>query len=118
MDSALEEIQENAQLVKSTGVPVALHSDSADTVQRLYTEAAKLVGSGMDEQAALETITLDPARLLGVDHLVGSIEVGKHADLVLMSHHPLDVYTLVERTWVDGELVFDRSKEGTPDARP
>ena len=115
---AYDAIPENAQLVKSTGVPVATHSDSADTVQRLYTEAAKLVGQGMDERDALETITLDPARLLGVDHLVGTIEAGKHADLVMMSHHPLDVYTLVEQTWVDGRLVFNREQEGTPDARP
>ena len=100
--------------MKSAGIPVATHSDSADTVQRLYTEAAKLVGQGMDEQDALETITLDPARLLGVDHLVGTIEAGKHADLVMMSHHPLDVYTLVEQTWVDGRLVFNREQEGTP----
>jgi imidazolonepropionase-like amidohydrolase len=115
---AYDAIPQNAQLVKATGVPVAIHSDSADTVQRLYTEAAKLVGYGMDEAAALETITLDPARILGVEHRVGSIEPGKDADLVLMSHHPLDVYTRVTRTWVDGRLVFDRKEEGTPDARP
>jgi imidazolonepropionase-like amidohydrolase len=115
---AYDGIPQNAQLVKATGVPVAIHSDSADTVQRLYTEAAKLVGTGMEEADALETITIDPARILGVDHLVGSIDAGKDADLVLMSGHPLDVTSVVQKTWIDGRLVFDRSKEGTPDARP
>jgi imidazolonepropionase-like amidohydrolase len=56
--------------------------------------------------------------LLGVADRVGTIEVGKDADLALFSHHPFDVTTLVVRTWVDGEQVFDRATEGTPDARP
>ncbi len=115
---AYDAIPENMQLVKAEGVPVALHSDSANTIQRLYTEAAKVVGYGMSEADALETITLDPARLLGVADRVGSIEVGKDADLALFSRHPFDVTTLVERTWIDGQLVFDRAVEGTPDAHP
>ena len=115
---AYDAIPENMELVKDAGAPVALHSDSANTVQRLYTEAAKVVGFGMDEVDALETITLDPARLLGVDHRVGLIKPGYDADLALFSRHPFDVTTLVERTWIDGELVFDRSTEGTPDAHP
>jgi len=115
---AYDAIPENMQLVKDAGARVALHSDSANTVQRLYTEAAKVVGYGMSEQDALETITLDPAILLGVADRVGTIEVGKDADLALFSHHPFDVTTLVVRTWIDGEQVFDRTTEGTPDARP
>ena len=104
-------------LVAETGVPVATHSDSSTHVQRLYLEAAKMVRYGMSEQDALESITLDPARLLGVDERVGSIEPGKDADLVLFSKHPFDGYTLVEKTWIDGELVYDREKEGTPNGR-
>ena len=115
---AYDAIPQNMALVKEAGAPVALHSDSPNTVQRLYTEAAKVVGFGMDEAVALETITSDPAKLLGVDHRVGFIKPGYDADLALFSHHPFDVTTLVERTWIDGELVFDRSTEGTPDARP
>ena len=114
---AWDGIPHNAALVKSAGVPVALHSDSANTVQRLYTEAAKVVRYGMSEEDALAAITLDPARLLGIERWVGSLEVGKQADLVLFSRHPLDVTTRVERTWIDGELVYDRAREGTPDAR-
>ena len=115
---AYDAIPENMQLVKAEGVRVALHSDSANTVQRLYTEAAKVVGYGMSEQAALETITLDPAILLGVGDRVGTIEVGKDADFALFSGHPFDVTTLVEQTWIEGMLVFDRSVEGTPHAHP
>lgn len=105
----------NATLVNQTGIPVALHSDSSDTVQRMYLEAAKMVRYGMSEGDALKAITLNPAKLLGVDNRVGSLEVGKDADLVLFRKHPMDVYTLVERTWIDGNLVFDRSVEGEPD---
>jgi imidazolonepropionase-like amidohydrolase len=111
-------IPENSLLVRQAGVPVATHSDSANTVQRLYTDAAKLVAAGMAENDALATITLDPARLLGVAAKVGSLEVGKDADLALFSRHPLDTYTLVDATWIDGALVFDRATEGTPDAQP
>lgn len=115
---AFDAIPHNAALVKADGGVVALHSDSANTVQRMYTEAAKMVRYGATEAQAMEMITLDPARMLGIEDRVGTIEVGKDADLALFSHHPLDVYTRVERTWIDGELVFDRAEEGTPDARP
>ncbi len=111
-------IPNNAALVKSAGVPVAIHSDSANQVQRLYVQAAKTVRYGMSEADALMAITLDPARILGIDKRVGSIEVGKDADLALFSQHPLDVYTRVEQTWIDGVQVYNRAEEGTPDARP
>ena len=97
---------------------MAIHSDSSEGVQRLFTEAAKTLRYGMSEEDALKSITLNPAKLLGIDARVGSIEVGKDADLALFNHHPFDVYTLVERTWIDGELVFDRAVEGIPHVWP
>jgi imidazolonepropionase-like amidohydrolase len=115
---AYDGIPENARLSLRAGVNVAIHSDSSDTVQRLYTEAAKLLATGLTEAEALETVTLAPARLLGIDDRVGSVEPGKDADLVLLSAHPLDVYTRVSMTWVDGALVYDRDAEGAPDAWP
>lgn len=115
---SFDAIPENATLVKAAGVPVATHSDSANTVQRLYVDAAKHVAVGMSEEDALETLTIDPARILGLEARVGSLEVGKDADLALFSKHPLDTYTLVDDTWIDGVLVYDRAKEGTPDAQP
>jgi imidazolonepropionase-like amidohydrolase len=104
-------------LVSSVGVPVATHSDSASHVQRLYLEAAKLVRWGMTEQDALESITLDPARLLGVDPWVGSIEPGKQADLALFDRNPLDGFTKVIATFIDGQLVYDRARDGGPSGR-
>ncbi len=63
-------------------------------------------------------ITLDPAKQLGIEDKVGTLEVGKHADIAMFNKHPLDAYTLVVKTWIDGELVYDRSVEGTPNAQP
>lgn len=112
---AWDGIPQGPVLVSDAGVPVAVHSDSAAHVQRLNLDAAKLVRWGMSEEDALESVTLDPARLLGVEARVGSIEPGKDADLALFSRHPLDGYTRVEKTWIDGALVYDRATEGTPD---
>ena len=100
----------NATMVKNDGGVVALHSDSPNTVQRLYIEAAKMLRYGTTADQALEMITLDPAKMLGVEDRVGSLEVGKDADLVLFSKHPLDVYTLVQKTWIDGVVVYQREQ--------
>ena len=62
-------------------------------------------------EAALRAITLGAAYTLHMDHLVGSIEVGKHADIVLLSGDPFDVYSRVEKTIVDGILYYDRARE-------
>lgn len=114
---AFDGLPEGATLVSSAGVPVATHSDSASHVQRFNIEAAKMVRYGMTEADALESITLDPARLLGVDRLVGSIEVGKQADLALFDKYPLEGTARVTRTWIEGRLVYDRAVEGNPDGR-
>ena len=114
---AYDQVPENAVLVKHEGVPVAIHSDSADMIQRFPIEGAKLLRYGATEQEAMEMITLDPARILGLEARVGSIEVGKDADLVLMSGDPFDAYSLVDLTFIDGVLVYDRAQEGSPGAR-
>jgi imidazolonepropionase-like amidohydrolase len=56
--------------------------------------------------------------MLGIERWTGSLDVGKDADLALFTHHPLDVYTRVSHTWIDGELVFDLDSEGSPHAWP
>lgn len=107
-------IPENAVLTSQAGVPVAIHSDSASHIQRLNLEAAKMLRYGWTEQDALASITRNPAKMLGIEGHVGTIEVGKDADLVLWDKHPLDVYGKAQRTWIDGVVVYDRRTEGVP----
>jgi imidazolonepropionase-like amidohydrolase len=98
-------------VLEAAGVDVAYHTDDYITDSRLLLRSAALgVRAGMSRQAALESVTIAGARMLGLDDRVGSIEPGKDADLVVLSGDPLSVYTRVEQTWIDGELVFDRSR--------
>ena len=99
----------NAALLQDMGVVTAINSDDAEMARRLNQEAAKAVKyGGATEEEAWKMITLNPAKLLHIDHRVGSIKVDKDADLVLWSNNPLSVYARVEQTYVDGELVFNR----------
>ncbi|MCP2520538.1 amidohydrolase family protein [Candidatus Aminicenantes bacterium AC-335-A11] len=98
-------------LMVKRGVLVALNSDSAERMRRLYHEAAKTIRFGdLSEIEALKTITINPAKILGIDKWVGTIEVGKDADLAIFSKHPLDPYTICEMTIIDGQIYFDRAK--------
>ena len=102
----------NAAVLHSKGVVVSLNSDSNELARRLYWEAAKAVRyGGVPEQEALKMITLNPAWQLGVDHLVGSIEAGKQADLAVFSAHPFSPDARVEMTLVDGVVRFDRAQD-------
>ena len=105
---AYDGIPHNAGLCAAAGVRVALHSDSAEGIQRLFVEAAKCVRFGMTEEDAIKALTINPAWQIGVHERVGSIEVGKDADLALFSKHPFDITTRVDGTWIDGVRVFTR----------
>jgi len=74
-------------------------------------QAATAVKYGMPEKEALEAITLLPAKRIGIGHLVGSIEVGKDADLLVLTGEPLDISTWVDQTIIDGKVVYERSKD-------
>lgn len=101
----------NAALMHDQGVTVAINSDDAEMGRRLNQEAAKSTKYGdLSEEEALKLVTLNPAKLLHIDEYVGSIQEGKHADLVLWSNHPLKAKTKVNKTFVDGRLLFDRKK--------
>lgn len=100
------------RLAHEQGVRVALKSDSNDVTRRLNLEAAKVVRTGVPEEEALKMITIHPAWIVGVDDRVGSIEVGKDADLVIWSGHPLSTYSTVEQVYIDGDLFFDKSLPG------
>src|SRR5262249_11101067 len=102
----------NAAIMAAKGVSVSLNSDSAELARRLYWEAAKVVKyGGVSEEEALKMITLNPAKQLGIDGRVGSLEVGKDADMAIFSAHPFSADTHVEMTLVEGVIVFDRAKD-------
>ncbi len=102
----------NAALMHRQGVLVGINSDDAEMARRLNQEAAKAVKyGGVSEEEAWKMVTLNPARMLRVDDRVGSVKVGKDADLVLWSDHPLSIYARAEKTWVDGVKYFDLEED-------
>lgn len=109
---AFDAIPYNAAILTKKGVLTSINSDSADVTRRLNTEAAKAVKyGGLTETEALALITINPAKQLAVDNRVGSIEVGKDADLVLYDKHPLSSYAVAQKVFVDGNVYFDRMKD-------
>lgn len=98
----------NASLLAQMGITTAINSDDAEMGRRLNQEAAKSIKyGGTSEEEALKMVTLNPAKLLHIDKRVGSIKVGKDADLVLWSDNPLSVYAKVEKTIIDGLIYYD-----------
>ena len=103
-----EAIPYNATLLNNNGVITAINSDDAEMGRRLNQEAAKAVKYGMSsEEDAWKMVTLNPAKLLHLDKTMGSIKIGKDADIVLWTENPLSVYARVKQTYVDGKLMFD-----------
>lgn len=101
----------SAAMMAKNGVLVAMSSDDSERMRRLFSESAKAVRfGGISELEALKMITINPAKILGVDKWVGTIEVGKDADFAVFNRHPLDPYTICEMTIIDGEIYFDRAK--------
>ena len=109
---AYDAIPYNVPILMKHGVLATINSDSDERVRRLNIDAAKMMKyGGLTEEEALRTITINGALQLGVGDKVGSIEVGKDADLGLWSAHPLSVYANCEKTFVDGEVFFDRQQD-------
>ena len=107
-----EAIPYNAALMSMAGVVTAINSDSREMARRLNQEAGKSVKyGGMDEIEALKLVTLNPAKLLHLDERIGSIKVGKDADLVLWTDHPLSIYSKPSKTIVDGKVYFDINQD-------
>ena len=103
-----EAIPYNASLLNKNGVVTAINSDDAEMGRRLNQEAAKAIKyGGTSEEDAWKMVTLNPAKLLHLDNSMGSIKVGKDADLVLWSDNPLSIYAKVVQTYVDGKLMYD-----------
>lgn len=109
---AYDAIPYNAAILVRAGVNTSINSDSNERARRLNIEAAKAMKyGGLSEEEALRTITMNPAWQLGIDSRVGSVDVGKDADLAVWSGHPLSVYSRVELTMIDGEVFFDRQQD-------
>ncbi len=102
----------NAAIMHQVGVNVAINSDDAEMARRLNQEAGKTVKyGGVDELEAWKMVTINPAKLLHLDHRVGSIKEGKDADLVLWTDNPLSVYAKSEKTLIEGAVYFDKEKD-------
>lgn len=104
-------IPQNAGIMHKVGLNVAINSDDAEMARRLNQEAAKSMKYGLSAEEALKMVTLNPAKMLHIDNRVGSIKVGKDADLVLWNHNPLSVYAVAQTTIVDGTIYFDRKHD-------
>jgi imidazolonepropionase-like amidohydrolase len=109
---AYDAIPYNATLMMRKGVLVSLNSDDAELMRHLNEEAAKTMKyGGATETEALSMVTINPAKQLGIEKRVGSIEVGKDGDVVIYDQHPLSNFTKVEKVFIDGQLYFDRDKD-------
>lgn len=111
-NEVIDAIAYNATIMQKVGLNVCINSDDAEQARRLNQEAAKSVKyGGMSEEDALKMVTLNPATALHVADKVGSIKVGKDADIVIWSDHPLSIYAKPEKTIVDGIIYFDLDRD-------
>jgi imidazolonepropionase-like amidohydrolase len=109
---AYDAIPYNTALMTKRGVVVSVNSDDAAEATHLNQEAAKSVKfGGLTHEEALKLVTINPAIQLGIDKRVGSIDVGKDADLVIYNHDPLSAYAVTQKTIVDGRVLFDRDRD-------
>src|SRR5437763_1927541 len=112
---ANDAIKANLAITEAWGARAMIHSDSALGAQRLNQEVAKAMYAGraagimITEDQAIKWLTINPAWALGLEDKIGSIEVGKNADLVLWSGNPFSVYSKAEKVWIDGAMLFNRS---------
>lgn len=102
----------NAAIMHNAGLTVAINSDDAEMGRRLNQEAAKTIKyGGLSQEEAWKMVTLNPAKLLHLDSHMGSLKVGKDADVVVWSDNPLSVYAKAETTIVDGTVYYDREED-------
>jgi imidazolonepropionase-like amidohydrolase len=109
---AYDAIPYNAALMTRRGVIVSINSDDAEEATHLNQEAAKSMKyGGLSHDEALKMVTLNPAMQLGIDKRVGTIDVGKDADLAIYNRDPLSGYAVVQKTLIDGRVYFDRQRD-------
>ena len=111
---AFDMVRENIALVDYAQACAVIHSDDPIQGQRLNQEIAKAMSAGnrmglnIDAAKAITWGTINAAKSLGLDNQIGSLAVGKNADIVLWTKHPLSIYSLAQKVWIDGNLRFDR----------
>ena len=111
---AFDAIPHNAALLHEAGANSVIKSDDWELIRHLYLEAAKTIRYGnMPPDAALQAITLNPAKELGLADRLGSIEVGKQADLAIFSGHPFNAFSHCEQSLIAGEVYFSRDRQPT-----
>jgi imidazolonepropionase-like amidohydrolase len=101
----------NVRILMEAGVTVSLHSDDGQIASRMNWEAGKLLRTGLTEEQALTTVTLNAAKVLAIHNRVGSLEPGKDADFVVWSGNPLSQFTKAEQTWIDGKRYFSLEED-------
>jgi hypothetical protein len=102
----------NAAMMHKHGVVVAINSDDAEMATRLNQEAAKTIKyGGVSEEDAWKMVTLNPAKLLHLDGRMGSLKPGKDADVVIWTDNPMRISAMAEKTFIDGEKLFDLELE-------
>ena len=97
----------NARVLRDAGVLTSLHSDNSQIASRMNWEAAKMLRTGLTEQEALALVTINTAKVLGIDSRVGSLDADKDADFVIWSGNPLSTEARAEQTWIDGRKYYD-----------
>ena len=118
---AYDAIPENAALLQQAGACVIIHSDDENQIQRLNQEAAKALSDGramgieISDAQAIQWITYNPAKAMGIADQTGSLKPGKMADVVLWNDNPLSVYARPEKVWIDGAMFYDAND---PSRRP
>ena len=112
---AYDAIPHNTALLVRAGAEVTLKSDDAELMRHMNQEAAKTLRyGGLLEYQALATVTINAARQIGLEHRIGSIEIGKDADLAIFNGHPLNGFSRCELTLIDGEVYFERKGKHEP----
>src|SRR5829696_5063604 len=112
---ALDAVKGNLAMVHRAGARAIVHSDDPSGSQRLNQEAAKGIAAGraigiqVSDEEAIKWLTINAAWAIGLEDRIGSLEVGKNADVVLWSHNPFSVYARPDRVWIDGALLYDRA---------
>src|SRR5256714_12081880 len=103
-------LEENAVILTKAGVKVAINTDDFITESRFFLRTGAIaVRGGLSEAAALRALTVNGAKMLHLDHRLGSLEKGKDADFVVLSGPPFSGYTAVLSPYIDGVKVLDRA---------